>query len=455
MKHIKLILSIFVLSISILSFSQKKGAEPVIDPKKMAEANTLISKAISEKSSEKKNDMLRKATELFREMKMSKEGATIIGDAFYANGDMKNAVKWYSKGDKADKLDNLEKIGETYLENALEMEEGKEKEKEIKNALKFLSKKHGAPEANRIVGNKYFDMGESGYPQAISYFQVAGYKEGIMLIADKYKSSGNLDKAAEVYGVAGTREAFEKAGNMYYDRGQYIKAMEFYRQGGVIEGYMKYASELKKAGKIPQANIVYNIISDTLKSRGKIEDMRDVAVEAEREKNYELASLLYNKLDDQDLSKKYYAYSQLMKMEIVEARKVFQDMGRDDLVSSIDNNISTLTNLQQYDLVLRELEKNVPKLGEIEDPSGKGVKYDPRDIKLREQFYANPMNVKSISETVYKIGKEFQGFKEDNDIKTLVKERFLIHKPVKRLLNPETFKNNIEPAKVTSADIVF
>jgi uncharacterized membrane protein len=98
MKKLLIILSIFVFGINMDMQAQKGKKptnEPIVDEKKMAKANKLIEQAMAEENTQKKNDKIREANDLFKDMKMIKEGAIIIGDAYYSAGDLQTATRWY------------------------------------------------------------------------------------------------------------------------------------------------------------------------------------------------------------------------------------------------------------------------------------------------------------------------------------------------------------------------
>jgi tetratricopeptide (TPR) repeat protein len=394
--------------------------------------------------------------ELFRDMKMSKEGSIAIGDAFYNKGDLKTASRWYGKGGKENKTETSKKIGEAYLEDAFNETDPKLQKKAFDNSYKNLSKAYGAEEANRMIGNEFFDMGADQYPKAIEYYQKANYNEGILMIGDIYASKPEtIGKAADIYVITKSKEGYRKAGDLYYNQGNYVKAMEYYVAGGVIDGYKKYAIELKKAGKTEMYNTVCEIISDSLKAQGKDDDVREIAIGAERDNNFVLAASLYKKLNEKELEAKYNAYIQMMKLEAVPAKELFQAMGREDMVRDIDANIKQLTTLQQSMMSLNELQKGAPKLSTKINQSTGMAEYDARDLSLRDQYYGNPATQKSISDVVYQISKDFQTLKVNEELRGLIRQSFLTYKPVKNILDTYTFTKKILPINITPAAVTF
>ena len=454
-----IILLVLLSGISFTVTAQNKSASktaPAIDQKKLAKANAMVAEAMKEKDKTKQAEKLNSAMELFRDMKMSKEGSIAIGDAFYNKGDLKTASRWYGKGGKENKTETSKKVGEAYLEDAFKETDPKLQKKAFDNSYKNLSKAYGPNEANRMIGNEFFDMGEEQYPKAIEYYQKASYKEGILMIGDIYASKPeSIDKAAEIYALTKEKEGFRKAGDLYFNKGNYVKAMEYYVQGGAIDGYKKYAIELKKAGKTEMYNTMCEIISDTLKAQGKEDDIREIAIAAERDNNFALAASLYKKLNEKELESKYNAYVLMMKLEAVPAKEAFQSMGREDMVRDIDGNIKQLTTLQQSMLSLVELQRNAPKLATKINPNTGIAEYDPRDLKLRDQYYGNPATQKSISDVVYQISKDFQTLKVNEELKGLVRQSFLAYKPVKNILDTYTFTKKILPINITPAAVTF
>lgn len=432
-----------------------KAAQP-IDQKKLAKANTLIAVAMKEKDKGKQTEKLNEAIDIYREMKMLKEGNIAIGDAFYNLGDLKSADRYYAKGGKENKTETKDKIGKAYLEDAMKETDPKLQKKAFDNAFKALSKAYTPSEANRLIGNEFFDLGIESYPKALEYYEKANYKEGIMLIGDLYAGKPeNYIQAAETYARAKDKEGFKKAGNIYYDKGDYVKAMEYYAAGGVIEGYKKFANELKKAGKITEYNTVCEIISDSLKVQNKPEEIKEIAVQAERENNFSLAASLYKRLGDADLEKKYTAYGHMMNLDVIQAKEIFQSMGKMDLADDIDKNIKPLTDLQQSMLVLKELQKNAPKVNSKINPNTGKPEYDKADLKLRDQYYGNPATQKSIADVVYGISKTFIAYKGNEEVKGLTRQALLRFAPVKNILDNYDFSKKIIPINITPAAVTF
>jgi hypothetical protein len=202
---------LFFLGATMPSYSQKgktsQANAPKLDQKKLAKANALIGQAMKEKDKGKQNEMLNTALELYREMKMQKEGNLAIGDAFYNKGELKAADRYYAKGGKENKSETKEKVGKAYLEEAFKETDPKLQKKAFDNAFKALSKAHSPAEANRMIGNEFFDMGMDYYPQALDYYQRAAYNEGIFLIADLYAAKPeNVEQAAATYIITKQRE---------------------------------------------------------------------------------------------------------------------------------------------------------------------------------------------------------------------------------------------------------
>lgn len=437
----------------------KQGTDknaPVVDQKKMAKANALIVTAVKEKDKAKQTEMINSALEIYREMKMLKEGNIAVGDEFYKVGDLKTSSRFYAKGGKENKTDLSKKIGDAYLEDALKETDPKLQKKAMDNAIKNLTKAYGPQEANRLVGNEYFDMGVEYYPKAIEYYLKANYKEGIYMIGDLYASkSESLGMAAETYALTKDKDGYKKAGDLYFDRGDYPNAMDYYVRGGVVDGYRRYAAELKKAGKMGHYNSVIEIVTDSLKAANKTDDIKEYAIAAERDNNYELATSLYKKIGDKELEQKYTAYSSMMKLEAIPAKEMFKAMGKEDMVMDIDKNIKILTILQQSMLTLNELQRNVPKVTTRTNANTGQLEYDKNDLKLRDQFYGNPVNQKAISDVVYQIGKDFQLYKGNEELKGLIRQAFLKYAPVKNILDTYMFTKKIIPINITPAAVTF
>lgn len=452
---------LMIVGVSHISYAQKSKAPnpanaPQLDQKKMAKANTLISQAMKEKDKGKQSELLNNALELYREMKMFKEGNIAVGDAFYNQGDLKSASRYYAKGGKENKAETNEKVGKAYLEDAFKETDPKLQKKAFDNAFKTLSKAHGAAEANRMIGNEFFDMGMDYYPQALDYYEKAGYHEGVFMIGDLYSAKPeNIEQAANTYVRTKQREGYKKAGDLYYNKGDLVKSMEYYATGGVIEGYKKFAVELKKADKIKEYNTVVEIITDTLRKRNDLDGVREYAVQAERDNNYVLAGSLYGKLGETKLEKQYAAYNHMMGLEVIPAKEIFKTNGNQDIADDIDRNIKVLTDIQQNMFVLKELEKNIPKVASKVNPHTGELEYDKNDLKLRSQYYGNPVNQKSISDVVYSIGTSYAKLKGNAKLLGLVREAMLRFKPVKNILDNYDFSKKIIPINITPAAVTF
>ena len=226
-----LICLILLLGVTSTTLAQKSKAAdakaPQLDQKKLAKANAMIGQAMKEKDKGKQTDLLNKSLELYREMKMLKEGNLAIGDAFYNKGDLKVADRYYAKGGKENKVETKEKVGKAYLEDAFKETDPKLQKKAFDNAYKALSKAYNPAEANRMIGNEFFDMGMDYYPQALDYYQRGGYNDGIYLIADLYAAKPeNIEQAAATYTLMKQREGYKKAGDLYYTKGDLVKAIE-------------------------------------------------------------------------------------------------------------------------------------------------------------------------------------------------------------------------------------
>ena len=452
---------LLVLGLTSTSYSQNGKTNPAnapkLDQKKMAKANTMIAQAMKEKDKGKQGELINNALELYRDMKMLKEGNIAVGDAFYNKGDLKTADRFYAKGGKENKTEMKDKIGKAYLEDAFKESDPKLQKKAFDNAFKALSKAYTPAEANRMIGNEFFDMGMDYYPQALSYYEKAGYNEGIYLIGDLYAAKPeNIEQGAATYIMLKEREGYKKAGDLYYNRGDLVKAMEYYATGGVIEGYQKFATELKKADKMKEYIQVVEIITDTLRKRNDMDAISEYAVQAERDNNYTLASSLYAKLGNTKLEKQYAAYNHMMGLEVILAKDIFNSNGNEDIAEDIDRNIKALTDMQQSLFVLKELEKSVPKVASKVNTNTGILEYDKNDLKLRSQHYANPATQKSIADVVYGVGANYAKLKCQNaKLQGLTREAMLKFRPVKNILDNYDFTKKIIPINITPAAVTF
>jgi len=449
-----------ILGVTSTTYSQKGKTNPAnaaqLNQKKLAKANTTIAQAMKEKDKGKQGELINSALEIYREMKMFKEGNIAVGDAFYNKGDLKTADRFYAKGGKENKTETKDKIGKAYLEDAFKEPDPKLQKKAFDNAFKALSKAYTPAEANRMIGNEFFDMGMDYYPQALGYYEKAGYNEGVYLIGDLYASKPeNIEQAAVTYVILKQREGYKKAGDLYYNKSDLVKAMEYYATGGVIEGYQKFAVELKKADKLKEYNTVIEIVTDTLRKRNDMDGISEYAVQAERDNNYVLASSLYGKLGNPKLEKQYTAYNLMMGLEVIPAKEIFKVNGNEDLAEDIDRNIKVLTDMQQSLFVLRELDKTVPKVASKVNPNTGVLEYDKNDLKLRSQHYGNPATQKSIADVVYGVSANYAKLKGNAKILGLVREAMLKFKPVKNILDNYDFTKKIIAINITPAAVTF
>ena len=143
----------------------------------------------------------------------------------------------------------------------------------------------------------------------------------------------------------------------------------------------------------------------------------------------------------------------MMDMKYIEAKALYSQMGKTEMTDAIDLNVKTLTDLQQLRLTLEEFKRNVPKLALKEDATGK-LEYDKRDLKLREQYYSNPVIVKEVGSTVYKVGESFLKIKNAPELSEVVKDCFLQYAPVKNILE-SNFTKKISAANLAPVHVTF
>lgn len=417
--------------------------------KQMAKAATIVDKAVNETDKQKQNELLQKANDIYKDIKMLKEGAKVIGDAFFDKGDLTMAARFYVKCDKEAKKEGFEKVGKAYIDEAFN--DKKTEAKTMKKALDNLSKGIGMGDACRVIGDAYFDKGEEYYQSAQSYYLMGGAMEGIKRIADVYFENTNTKtKAADFYALMKTKEGYKIAGDIYFDKKDYGKAFEYYNLGGNVEGFKKYADAMFELGKLTDANSMYERVADSLKAKEKFDDLRTMATTSVQQGNYLLASKLYLKLADNSSAARYEAYDKLMNMSYFEARDILKKQNIMDLPKAIDASTMHLQNLQQYDMIFQDLQRGAPEIRMKEDPNTKEMVKDGNDVKAYDDYYIGAKD--GIVDNVYKVSESIVKI-TNPELKKLMMQKFLRYHAVKRILDPNTFIKKLQKAQVTVADV--
>jgi hypothetical protein len=442
MKSIKIIITILFISIFSLVNAQEK---------QLKKAEEIIQKAVKETDKQKQNELVQKALEIYKDIKQMKEGYKIIGDAFFDAGDLTNAARNYVKCDKEPKKEGYEKVGKAYIDEAFN--DPKTEAKVMKKAIDNLSKGVGAGEANRIVGDAYFDKGAEYYDKAMGYYSIGGAAEGIKKIADLYNEDPKTkSKAAEAYSKMKTTEGYKMAGDIHFDKKDYGKAFEYYNLGGVTDGFKKYADAMFDLGKIQEANNMYDRVADTLKQKGNGEELKNMANGAVAKNNYALAGKIFEKLADDKTAGKYKAYDQIMEMNFFDARDNLAKLGITDLSKAIDANQSELSNISQYKMIFDDIQRGVPEVHLVEDPNTKEMVENATEVKAVVEYYTT--NKDGIIDNVYKVSESVLKVKHP-ELKKLLMQRFLKIKAVKNILDNNSFAKKIQKANATAKDVVL
>ena len=417
--------------------------------KQMNKAAAVVDKAVNETDKQKQNELLQKANDMYKDIKMLKEGAKVIGDAFFEKGDLTMAARYYVKCDKEAKKEGYERVGKAYIEEAFT--DKKTEAKTMKKALDNLSKGIGMGEACRVVGDAYFDKGEEYFPNAQTYYLMGGHTEGVRRIADLYFANPSTKtKAAEIYALTKTREGYKIAGDIYYERKDYGKAFEYYNLGGDVEGFKKYADAMFEQGKLADANSMYERVADSLKAKEKFDDLRTMATTSVQQGNYLLASRLYLKLADASSAGRYEAYDKLMNMNYFEARDILKKQNIMDLPKAIDASTALLQNLQQYDMIFQDLQRGAPEIRFKEDPKTKELVKEQNDVKALEDYYMGAKD--GIVDNVYKVSESVMKI-VNPELKKLMIQKFSRYAAVKKILDHNTFAKKLLKPQIVLTDV--
>lgn len=443
MKIIKILILFAFIGAQLPSFAQDK---------QLAKASALIQKAVAEKEKGKQMEMIQKVLEIYKEIKMVKEGNKAIGDAFFDAGDLTSAARYYVKCDKQEKKEGYEKIGKAYIDEAFN--DPKTEAKTMKKALDNLNKGIGMSEACRVIGDAYFDKGEDQYPKALEYYVNGGIIEGIKRIADLYYAGNVTQKnlAPETYAKMRNSEGYRIAGDIYYEKKEYGKAFEFYSLGGNVEGFRKYADAIFDQGKVQEANSMYERVADSMKAKEQFDDMKTMAATAVSKANYALAAKIYDKLADKTLATRYTAYAMLMDMNFFEARDLLKKENVVDLPKAIDAAINQLSSLQQYNMIFGDIKNGVPQVNMKEDPNTKEMKPDKSDLKAVEDYYNT--NKEGIADNVYKVSEAMVKI-VNPELKRLMMQKFLQFKAVRTILDNNTFQKKMLKPQIQGKDVVL
>jgi hypothetical protein len=410
-----------------------------------------LKKAMEQKDAAKKNEMVQKAVESFQKGGMKREMYALIGDAFLEKKDFTNAQSNYSRCDKPEKKEGMKKLAEAYVEDAFSGDE-KNEPKALRKAMEFYGKAEATKEGARVIGDRFYEKGESGYEKALQYYIIGESAVKVEQIAKLYSDKGDETKAAETFLKLKDKESAKKAGDIYYARKEYQKAIDAYLSGGVEEGVQKYADYLYSENRNEDADNLIMRLGDTYAEKKNDEANEKLAASVMNKGSYILASKLYDKAGNVSMGDKARAYDALTNFRLEEAKGLFNQINDAAMVKLITDNEKVLKPLQDLAETLEALQKNAPTLSMVVDSVTGVSTASSSDQKMQEDYY------KSVREQIIKnvmdISTNFAKL-TDPSLRKYVKMRFLKYGAVRNILDKETFAVKKQKQDIKIKDVIL
>jgi hypothetical protein len=357
--------------------------------KNIAKVDEYIAKAKSASDAAKKAEWYNKAAEVIITNKLGKEQFAKIGDAYLEEGDITNAAKYYTRCDKAEKMEGYIKIGNKMIEQAFD--DPKSEAKIMRKAIDYYTKAGATKEGYEAVGDAYYAKGKDSYLKAAEYYVQAGASAKLEKVAAEFLADNKPDMAANVYMKANTPEAYNKAGDLYYKAGEYGDAFIAYEKAGNAEGIKKYADKLYEEGQYSDAEAIYGKVADMYAAKSNVAGLLELAKAAENRGNYAVAATLYEKAGDNDKAGKARAYDRLFAMDFEGAKTEFTNLGNAEMVKAITANMKFLSPLKDAAEYFDEIKKSQPYVSYVVDSITKKKTPVKSEIEAFNSYYKEAM----------------------------------------------------------------
>lgn len=445
-KSTKNLLTIILLLASIgLTSAQNKDVD---------KGKETLNKAMQQTDNMKRQDLINKARESFQKGGLkTPDIAVLIGEAYLSKNMLKEAETAYGSASKEAKKEGLKKVAEALVEQAF-TEDDKAQAKTLAKATSLFAKADASKEGARMIGDKFYEKGESGYSQAINYYVTGDAAVKVEQIAKEYfeKGGDNEAKAADAYAKLKSPEGYKKAGDIYYDRKEYKKAIDNYMAGGVSEGIQKYANYLYNDHRDDEANDLIMKLADTYAEKKNDEALEKLANDVMAKGGYAMAAKIYDKAGNTTARDKALAYDALVGLRLDEAKGLFNSIPDAASAKMITDNQKTLTTLHDIGETLDQLMKNAPPVNWMLD-SVTGKNYPSvSDQQMQEDYYKSIRDqvIKNVNDVALNYPKLTSA-----DVKKYVRERFLKYGAVRNILDKDTFLVKKQKQDIKAKDVIL
>ncbi|GIV34539.1 MAG: hypothetical protein KatS3mg031_2074 [Chitinophagales bacterium] len=417
--------------------------------KDIAKVDALIAKAKETTDAAKKASFYNKAAEIIMSARLDKSQYAKIGDAYLDDGDITNAVKFYSRCDKESKNAGLIKVGHKMIEQAFD--DPKSESKTINKALSYFSKAGAANEGYEAAGDAYYARGKEYYMKAAEYYAQGNVTAKLEKIASEFLNDKKPDLAAEVYMTTGTPESLKKAGDLYYSIGDFYHAFTAYEKAGYTEGLKKYADQLYNAGEKADGDAIYARIADMYAEKNNKEGLTELAKAQEQRGYYNMAASLYERAGDTQSAARARAFELLLSFDLQSAQTAFEAIGDADMGKAIKAHLKPLTSLKEVADYFDDVKANQPYVSFEEDPVTHKKTANSAEMESFNSYYRDLANTivdycYTVSDIVPKISHA--------GLKTAMMKKFSQYGAIRNILT-EDFGKKLRKEEVTAKDVIL
>ena len=436
-------ISILCCTLFLLASVQVSAQNKEIDKGKQK-----LKEAFKQKDATKKGEGIQQAQELFQKGGLKTQAINaLLGDAYLEDGDLSHAESKYGQCDKLTKADGYTRVGDAYVQQAMENE--KTEAKLLDKAMKDYTKAGKPKEGATSIGDKFYERGEKYYTKALDYYFRATDTASVIKIARDYEKKGAewVTPAFDLYKRAGL---FKKAGDLAWESKQYAKAYDAYSAGDITEGMRKCADMFYSLGQESEAQNIYIKMVESYTKTANTEAIEKLATENVRFMNFGLAARIYDKAGNLNQAKKYYAYDKLMAMDLDSAKLLFTESDQESLAKAIETNIKVLLLLKDVKLQFDDWAKQQPNVGIEMDPETNRYKPVQKDEQMLVDYYK--LIKDQIVDQCQIVSKNVTLIK-DTEIKRVLMKRFLEYPAVGRILDKTTFAIKLNRGSAQVKDV--
>lgn len=406
-----------------------------------------LKEAFKQKDPAKKNEEIQKATELLQKGGMKREMYVVLGDAFLEAGELQQAEAKYGSCDKAAKAEGLYKVGDAWVEMA--MNDEKQEPKMLNKAMADYTKAQKAKEGASHIGDRFYERGEKYYPKAVDYYFRGADTANAIKVGKDFEKKGaeGLTPAFDLYKRAGL---FKKAGDLAWESKQYAKAYDAYSAGDVTEGMRKCADMFYSLGQVTEAQNIYLKIVENYAKTANTEAIEKLATENVLLMNYGMAARIYDKAGDLNKAKKYNAYNKFMNLDLDSAKILFKESDLANLAKAIDANMKFLMPLKDVKAQFDDWVKQQPNVGIELDPETNQYKPAEKDEQMLVDYYK--LIKDQITDQCQIISKNVNAI-NNAELKRVLMKRFLEYPAVGKILDKQTFAIKLTRSSTQVKDV--